>query len=349
MVGYMIAADVHQALALTDATADQLEAWRAAHRARMARVSGSGDEDASCGGGSSGGGFGGGGFGGAAAGAPLAQRRARPAVVTRPGRPAALSIEVDAVELGPGGGWAFASPPPLHAGGGARAGGGGGGGGARPPAAGARATGSFSGRSGTAGGAGPPRRAPPLPPGLGGAMSYALPGHLLRSASRQGRSMAEAFIEQRYHCRGPDEALVRASRGGGGSRRIPPQLVHPSLLCIPPHPCIPPCIAYTSICSPHVCFLPLPSNKRRPQKTNARPRQGAAGIVIDGPVPFGGHIIIFGPVLSVPMLLSIVAPLRRCARAGGSRLGCPQRQCFASPSSTPECARRAAAPLNMPP
>lgn len=58
----------------------------------------------------------------------------------------------------------------------------------------------------TAGGA---SRGGPLPQGLGGAMSYALPGHLLRSASRQGRDMAEAFIEQRYHCRGPSEALVR--------------------------------------------------------------------------------------------------------------------------------------------
>jgi len=49
--------------------------------------------------------------------------------------------------------------------------------------------------------------------GLGESLSYALPSHLLRSASRQGRDMAEAFIEHRYHCRTAEEALVSRVAG----------------------------------------------------------------------------------------------------------------------------------------
>ncbi|KIZ06192.1 hypothetical protein MNEG_1770 [Monoraphidium neglectum] len=38
--------------------------------------------------------------------------------------------------------------------------------------------------------------------------------------------------------------------------------------------------------------------------------QGASGIVIAGPVPFDGHILVFGPVSSVEGLFSMLAPLR---------------------------------------
>jgi hypothetical protein len=97
----------------------------------------------------------------------------------------------------------------------------------------------------------PPPNKPPGPHGLSGGMSYALPGQVLRSASRVGRDMAEAFIEQRYHCRGPEETL------------------------------------------------------------------GTSGIVIEGPVPFRDHLIVFGPVLSIAGLLHVLAPLRRWGRGGG--------------------------------
>jgi hypothetical protein len=119
------------------------------------------------------------------------------------------------IELDPVGGATSPGAAPVPAGG-AHLGGGG-----RAPWQGAGGGGGSSGGGGWSGGGAMPFRTSGggggvRMGGLSAAMSYALPGHLLRSASRQGRDMAEAFIEQRYHCRGPDEALVT---GGAGQAR----------------------------------------------------------------------------------------------------------------------------------
>jgi hypothetical protein len=180
----------------------------------------------------------------------------------------------------------------------------------------------------------------PLVTGVGEPLSYALPAHLLRSASRQGRDLAEAFIDKRYHCRGPEDALVGLigswlsgschcyrgspnSRGGpGGIRKTDSCLVISFQFRASRRRGEPSTSGSATIRNAHrsARFAPSPSPLEpaaspapAPLPSNNTLMQGASGIVIAGPVPFDGHILVFGPVSSVEGLFSMLAPLRRCA------------------------------------